>query len=87
MHSIYEQKLADAVEEERQRMHAEFTEQLEEQLQVIKEQSDKVIELRANEIELSHELKHSNLRDELLEEMRSDREQKIKRKMKEKVEK
>ena len=40
LHSIYEQKLADAVEEERQKMHQEFTDQLEEQLQLIKEQSD-----------------------------------------------
>ena len=32
LHSIYEKKLADAVEDEKIKMHAEFTVQLEEQL-------------------------------------------------------
>ena len=40
LHSIYEEKLAVAVEEEKGKMHAEFTEQLEEQVTLIKEQSD-----------------------------------------------
>ena len=52
LHTIYEEKLAVAVEEEKGKMHAEFTEQLEEQVTLIKEQSDQVIELRSNEIQL-----------------------------------
>jgi len=52
LHSIFELKLEDAVEEERKRMHAEFTAQLEDHVQVIKEQSDQVISLRTNEVEL-----------------------------------
>ena len=87
MHSIYEQKLVEAVDEEKSKMHQEFTEQLEDQVQVIKEQSDQVIELRTNEIELQYELKHNNLRNEVLEELRSERELKMKRNLKEKLEK
>ena len=68
-------------------MHAEFTVQLEEQLQVIKEQSDQVIELRTNEIKLQQELKETNLRDQVLEEMRSEREVKMKKSLKDKIEK
>ena len=68
-------------------MHAEFTEQLEEQVTLIKEQSDKVIELRSNEIQLQYELKHNNLRNEVLEEMRSERETKMKKNLKAKLEK
>ena len=68
-------------------MHEEFTKQLEEQVQIIKEQSDQVIELRTNEVELQYELKHSNLRNEVLEEMRGEREKKMKRNLKSKIEK
>ena len=47
---MYEEKLAEAVEEERETRHVEFTSQLEEQVCFIKEQSDQVIELRTNEV-------------------------------------
>ena len=40
-----------------------------------------MIDLRINEVELQYELKHENVRNEVLEEMRSDREQKMKTKM------
>ena len=68
-------------------MHAEFTDQLEEQVNVIKEQSDQVIDLRTNEIELQYELKHNNLRNNVLEELRSEREIRMKKNLKAKIEK
>lgn len=40
LHCIYEEKLFEAVEDEKSKMHEEFTRQLDEQVQVIKEQSD-----------------------------------------------
>ena len=46
-----------------------------------------MIELRANEIELQYELKHNTMKEEVLEEMRSDRERKMKASLKQKIEK
>ena len=46
-----------------------------------------MIELRANEIELQYELKHNTMKEEVLEEMRSDRERKMKASLKSKIEK
>ena len=46
-----------------------------------------MIELRTNEVELEYELKHTNLRNEVLEEMRSEREVKMKKNLKAKIEK
>ena len=68
-------------------MHVEFTSQLEEQVCLIKEQSDQVIELRTNEVQLQYELKYNEMRDGLLEEMRSERELKMQQNLKIKLEK
>lgn len=54
---------------------------------MIKEQSDQVIDLRTNEIELQYELKHNNLRNNVLEELRSEREIRMKKNLKAKIEK
>ncbi len=68
-------------------MHIEYTNQLDEQVCLIKEQSDQVIELRTNEVQLQYELKYSEMRDGLLEEMRSERELKMQQNLKIKLEK
>ena len=57
LHQIYEQKLADALDREREQMRVEFEAQLEGQVAAIRDQSNQMIELRTNEIELEFELK------------------------------
>lgn len=50
LHQIYEQKLAEALDREREQVRVEFESQLESQVAAVREQSTQMIELRTNEI-------------------------------------
>ena len=70
---MYQQRLTEAIDTETARLKDEYEHQLESQLLAIRDQSNKMIELRTSEIRLEFELKNQDARNEIFEEMREKR--------------
>ena len=87
LQNMYEIKLAQALHREKTIMKEQYEAQLNDQLRLLKQESQQVVLLRQDELRLEFEVKEHELRNEIRAEMRSEREIKMRNKLQNKLEK